>query len=54
MIANGLALLGIVVMIGIVAEDCEALTMSTMDHFPPINAGWPVCSAKKRCGRTVL
>ena len=59
MIGSGLALLGIVVMIGIVAEDCEGFTMSTVDHFPPINAGWPVaklktlvmapfCSAKKR------
>ena len=63
MIASGLALLGIVVMIGIVAEDCEALTMSTMDHFPTINAAWPVaktsvmapfCSAKKRYEGTVL
>ena len=56
MLGSGLALLGIVVMIGIVAEDCEGLTMSTVDHFLPINAGCPVaktsvmapfCSAKK-------
>ena len=38
-IGSGLALLGIVMMIGIVAEDCEGLTMSTVDHFPLINAG---------------
>ena len=38
-IGSGLALLGIVVMIGIVADDCEGLTMSTVDHFPLINAG---------------
>ena len=63
MLGSGLALLCIVVMIGIVAEDCEGLTMSTVDHSPPINAGWPVaktsfmapfCSAKKRCEGTVL
>ena len=40
--ANGLALLGIVVTIGIVAEHCECLTIPIMDHFPPINTGWPV------------
>ena len=34
MLGSGLALLCIVVMIGIVAEDCEGLTMSTADHFP--------------------
>ena len=34
MIGSGLALLGIVVMIGIVAEDCEGLTMSIVDHPP--------------------
>ena len=63
MIGSGLALLGIVVVIDIVAEDCEGLTMSTVDHFPPINAGWPVaktsvmalfCSAKRRYEGTVL
>ena len=61
--ASGLALLGIVVTIDIVAEHCECLTISIMDHFPPINIGWPVaktsvmapfCSAKKRCEGTVL
>ena len=31
-LGSGLALLCIVVMIGIVAEDCECLTMSTVDH----------------------
>ena len=61
--ASGLALLGIVVTIGIVVEYCEGLTIPTLDHFPPINAGWPIaktsvmapfCSAKKRCEGTVL
>ena len=33
-LGSGLALLCIVVMIGIVAEDCEALTMPTVDHAP--------------------
>ena len=32
---NGLALLGIVVTIGIVAERCEGLTIPTLDHFSP-------------------
>ena len=41
-ISSRLALLGIVVMTDIVAEHCEGLTMSTLDHSPPINAGWPV------------
>ena len=41
-LGSGLALLGIVVMIEIVVEDCKGLTMSTVDHFPLINAGWPV------------
>ena len=39
MIGSGLALLGIVVAIGIVAEQCEGLTIPTVNHFPPINAG---------------
>ena len=62
--ASGLALLGLVVTIGIVAERCRALRYLpwTMDP-PPINTGWPVaktlvmapfCSAKKRCEGTVL
>ena len=38
--ASGLVLLGIVVTIGIVAEHCEGLTIPTVDHPPPINAGW--------------
>ena len=33
--ASGLALVGIVVTIGIVAEHCEGLTIPIMDHFPP-------------------
>jgi hypothetical protein len=33
--ASGLALPGIVLMIGIVAEHCEGLTIPTVDHFPP-------------------
>ena len=37
--ASGLALLGIVMMIGIVAKHCEGLTIPTVDHFPLINAG---------------
>ena len=37
--ASGLALPGIVLMIGIVAEHCEGLTIPTVDHSPPINAG---------------
>ena len=38
--ASGLALLGIVLMIGIVAEHCEGLTIYTYrGPFPPINAG---------------
>ena len=62
-LGSGLALLDIVVVIGIVAEDCKGLTMSTVDHFPPIHAGWsvakisviaPFCSTKKRCEGTVL
>ena len=40
MIGSRLALLGIEVTIGIVAEHCEGLTIPTVDHFPPINAGW--------------
>ena len=61
--ASGLALLGIVVTIGIVAEHCEGLTIPTVDHSPPINTGWhvaktsvmaPFCSAKERCEGTVL
>ena len=60
MIGCWLALLGIVAMIGIIAEDCEGLTIPTVDHFPSINTGWPVaktsvmapfCSANKRCDR---
>jgi hypothetical protein len=35
MLSSGLALLCIVAMIGIVVEDCEGLTVSTVDHFPP-------------------
>ena len=38
--SSRLALLGIVVTIGIVVEHCEGLTIPTVDHFPPINAGW--------------
>ena len=38
-VGSGLALLGIVVAIGIVAEQCEGLTIPTVDHFSPINAG---------------
>ena len=61
--ASGLALLGIVVTIDIVGEHCEGLTIPTVDHFPPINADWPVaktlvmaplCNAKERCEGTVL
>ena len=61
--ARGLALLGIVVTICIVTEHCEGLTVPTVDHFTPIDAGWPVAktsvmapfySAKKRCEGTVL
>ena len=37
--ASGLALLGIVVTIAIVAEHFEGLTIPTVDHPPPINAG---------------
>ena len=33
--ASGLALLGIVVAIGIVAEHCEGLTIPTVDHPSP-------------------
>ena len=60
--AKRLALLGIVVTIGTVAEHCEGLTLPTVDH-PPINTGWPVaktsvmapfCSAKTRCKGSVL
>jgi hypothetical protein len=32
--ASGLALLGIVVTIGIVADHCEGLTIPTVDHIP--------------------
>ena len=62
-IGGGLALLGIEVTMGVVAEHCGGLTIPTVDHFPPINAGWPVakaslmapfCNAKKRCEGTVL
>ena len=42
MIGGGLALLGIEVTIGVVAEHCGGLTIPTVDHFPLINAGWPV------------
>ena len=61
--ASGLVLPDIVVTIGIVAEHCEGLTISIVDHPPPINTGWPVaktsviapfCSAKKPCEGTVL
>ena len=61
--ASGLALLGIVVTIDIVAAHCKGLTIPTVDHFPSINAGWhvaktsvmaPFCSAKKWCEGTVL
>ena len=38
--ANGLAVLGIVVRIGIGVEHCEGLTISTVDSLPPINTGW--------------
>ena len=41
-IGGGLALLGIEVTIGVVAEHCGGLTIPTVDHFPLINAGWPV------------
>ena len=58
-----MALLGIEVTIGIVTEHCQGLTIPTVDHFPLINAGWPVakasvmapfCNAKKRCEGTIL
>ena len=39
-VGSRFALLGIVVTVGIVTEQCEGLTISTMDHFPPMNAGW--------------
>ena len=39
-IGGGLALLGIEVTIGVVAEHCGSLTTPTVDHFPLINAGW--------------
>ena len=61
--ASGLALLGIVVTIDVVADHCEGLTIPIVDHFHSINAGWPVvktsvmapfCSAKKRCEGAVL
>ena len=59
--ASGLALLGIVVTIGIVAAHCEGLAIPTV--APPINTERPVaktsvmapfCSAKGRCEGTVL
>ena len=34
-LGSGLALLGIMVMINVVAEDCDGLTMSNVDHPPP-------------------
>ena len=40
MIDCGLALLGIVLAIGIVAEHCEGLTIYTVDHPPFLNDGW--------------
>ena len=41
MVGSGLALLGMVVTVDIVDEHCEGLTVSTMDHLPPMNASWP-------------
>ena len=37
---GGLALLGILVTVGIVGEQCEGLRIPIVDHPPPINAGW--------------
>ena len=39
-IGGGLALLGIEVTIGVVAEHCGCLKIPTVDHFPLINTGW--------------
>ena len=40
MIGSRLALLGIEVTIGIVAEHGEGLTIPTVDYPPPINGAW--------------
>ena len=40
MVGSRFALLGIVVTVGIVTEQCEGLATSTMYHFPLTNAGW--------------
>ena len=58
MVGGRLALLGIEVTIGVVAEHREGLTIPTVDHFPPINAGWLMLAGRSgvrgRCLRTAF